>query len=114
EMPTSRAKEGGPQVIIHPHDATALGIGDGDAVVVGNTRGEVRLHARLFDGVRSGVLIAESIWPNATYPAGRGINTLTSSASIAPLGGAPFHDNRVWIRRATADYNSQPSLRSSE
>jgi anaerobic selenocysteine-containing dehydrogenase len=114
EMPTSRAKEGGPQVMMHPDDATALGIGDGDAVVVGNTRGEVRLHARLFDGVRRGVLIAESIWPNATYPDGRGINTLTSSDSIAPLGGAPFHDNRVWIRRATADYNSQPSLRSSE
>ena len=34
------------------------------AVVLGNTRGEVRLHARLFDGVRRGVLIAESIWPN--------------------------------------------------
>jgi anaerobic selenocysteine-containing dehydrogenase len=114
EMPTSRSKEGGPQVMIHPEDAAALGIGDSDAVVLGNTRGEVRLHARLFDGVRRGVLIAESIWPNAAYPDDRGINTLTGSDSIAPRGGAPFHDNRVWIRRATADYNSQPSLRSSE
>ena len=29
-----------------------------------NARGEVRLHARLFEGVCRGVLIAESIWPN--------------------------------------------------
>jgi len=33
-------------------------------------------------------------------PIGRGINTLTGSESIAPLGGAPFHDNQVWIRKA--------------
>jgi hypothetical protein len=51
--------------------------------------------------VRRGVLIAESIWPNEAYVDGRGINTLTGADSIAPLGGAAFHDNRVWIRRAT-------------
>ena len=47
-------------------------------------RGEVRLHARLFDGVRRGVLIAESIWPNSAYPDGRGINTLTGADPVAP------------------------------
>ena len=109
EMPTSRAREGRPEVMIHPEDAAALGIADGDQVVLGNKRGEVRLNARLFDGLRRGVLIAESVWPNAAYRDGRGINTLTGADSIAPLGGAAFHDNRVWIR-----HNSQPSLRSSE
>ena len=54
-------------------------------VVLGNARGEVRLHARHFDGVRRGVLIAESIWPNDAYPDGRGINTLTGADPIAPL-----------------------------
>jgi anaerobic selenocysteine-containing dehydrogenase len=109
EMPTSRAREGRPEVMIHPEDAAALGIADRDQVVLGNKRGEVRLNARLFDGLRRGVLIAESVWPNAAYRDGRGINTLTGADSIAPLGGAAFHDNRVWIR-----HNSQPSLRSSE
>ena len=51
--------------MIHPDDAAPLGIADGDEVVLGNARGEVRLHAKLFDGVRRGVLIAESIWPNS-------------------------------------------------
>jgi len=99
ETPTSRAKEGGrPEVMIHPEDAVAHRIADGVEVVLGNGRGEVRLHTRLFDGVRRGVLIAESIWPNAAYPDGRGINTLTGADAIAPYGGAAFHDNKVWIR----------------
>ena len=59
--------------------------------------GKVRLHARLFDGVRRGVLIAESIWPNSAYADGCGINTLTGADSIAPYGGAAFHDNKVWV-----------------
>ena len=103
ETPTSRQREGRPEVMIHPDDANALGIGDGAAVVLGNTRGEVRLHAKHFDGVRRGVLIAESIWPNDAYPDGRGINTLTGADAIAPYGGAAFHDNRVWIKRACDD-----------
>jgi anaerobic selenocysteine-containing dehydrogenase len=100
EMPTSREKEGRPEVMIHPLDAAALDVVGGDEVVLGNRRGEVRLHARLFEGVCRGVLVAESIWPNAAYAGARGINTLTGDDSIAPLGGAAFHDNRVWVRRA--------------
>ena len=86
--------------MIHPDDAAASGIADGDAVVLGNRRGEVHLRARLFAGVQCGVLVAESIWPNDAYPDGRGINTLTGADAIAPFGGAAFHDNKVWIRRA--------------
>jgi anaerobic selenocysteine-containing dehydrogenase len=68
--------------------------------VLGNARGQVRLHAKVFDGVRHGVLIAESIWPNSAYEDGCGINTLTGADSIAPYGGAAFHDNKVWLRKA--------------
>ena len=79
ETPTSLDREQRPTVMIHPDDAAALGIADGDEVVLGNRRGEVRLHAKLFDGVRRGVLIAESVWPNSAYADGRGINTLTGA-----------------------------------
>jgi anaerobic selenocysteine-containing dehydrogenase len=99
EMPSSRG-QGRPEVMIHPADAASLQIADGDKVVLGNERGQVRLHAKLFDGVRLGVLIAESVWPNASYEDGRGINTLTGADPIAPYGGAAFHDNRVSLRRA--------------
>ncbi len=98
ETPTSLASEKRPTVMIHPDDAAEQGIADGDEVVLGNKRGEVRLHARVFDGVRRGVLIAESIWPNSAYPDGKGINTLTGADSVAPFGGAAFHDNKVWVK----------------
>ena len=81
ETPTSLARERRPEVMIHPDDAAPLAIADGDEVVLGNRRGQVHLHARLFDGVRRGVLIAESLWPNSAYADGRGINTLTGADS---------------------------------
>jgi anaerobic selenocysteine-containing dehydrogenase len=98
ETPSSRAKERGrPEVMIHPDDAAEFGVADGGEVRLGNSRGVVTLHARCFDGLKRGVLIAEGIWPNAAYRDGRGINTLTGADPIAPYGGAAFHDNRVWI-----------------
>jgi anaerobic selenocysteine-containing dehydrogenase len=100
ETPTSLGRERRPTVMINPEDAAAVGVADGEPIVVGNRRGEVRLHAKMFDGVRRGVLIAESLWPNSAYADGRGINTLTGSDSIAPYGGAAFHDNKVWLRPA--------------
>src|SRR5262249_48541283 len=87
ETPTSLAREARPSVMIHPADARALGIGEGDEVVLGNRRGEVRLYAKVFDGVCRGVLIAESIFPNDAFKDGRGINTLTGADPIAPFGG---------------------------
>jgi len=100
ETPTSLGREQRPTVMIHPDDAATLSIADGDKVMLGNPRGEVRLHAKIFEGVRRGVLIAESIWPNSAYEDGRGINTLTGADPVAPYGGAAFHDNRVWIKPA--------------
>jgi anaerobic selenocysteine-containing dehydrogenase len=101
ETPTSRKKEVRPQLLIHPADAAALGLGEGDRVEVGNRRGEVVLHARLFDGLKRGVVIAEGLWPNSAHERGEGINVLTGSDAPAPYGGAAFHDNKVWVRRAT-------------
>ncbi|MGD9837908.1 MAG: molybdopterin-dependent oxidoreductase [Afipia sp.] len=100
ETPTSLGREQRPTVMIHPDDAASLSIADGDKVILGNPRGEVRLYAKIFEGVRRGVLIAESIWPNSAFEDGRGINTLTGADPVAPYGGAAFHDNRVWIKPA--------------
>lgn len=103
ETDTSREREGRPEVLIHPADAAAAGIGDGDLVRLGNHRGVVRLHARLFDGLKRGVLVAEGIWPNGAFVDGAGINTLIGADPIAPFGGAAFHDARVWLRKSTDD-----------
>jgi anaerobic selenocysteine-containing dehydrogenase len=102
ETPSSQAREGAPSVMIHPDDAASLGIADGDPVTLGNMRGETTLAAKLFDGVRRGVLIAESVHPNKAHIGGRGINMLTGAEAVAPLGGAAFHDNKVWVKKAAA------------
>ncbi|HZR75962.1 molybdopterin oxidoreductase family protein [Bradyrhizobium sp.] len=103
ETPSSQAREGAPSVMIHPDDAATLGIEDGDAVTLGNLRGETTLIAKHFDGVRRGVLIAESIHPNKAHIGGKGINMLTGAEAVAPVGGAAFHDNKVWIKKADAE-----------
>lgn len=100
ETPVSQAKEVRPELLIHPEDAAALGLTDGARVEVGNPRGEVVLHAKLFSGLKRGVVIAEGIWPNSAHERGEGINVLTGSDAPAPYGGAAVHDNKVWVRAA--------------
>ncbi|PLX36701.1 MAG: dehydrogenase [Hyphomicrobiales bacterium] len=102
ETETSLAREVRPEVMIHPSAAERLGIAEGDLVEIGNMRGTVRLHARLFDGLQQGVLVSESIWPSEAFVDGRGINCLTGSDPIAPYGGPAFHDIKVWLKPAAA------------
>lgn len=102
ETSSSLAREGAPSVMMHPADAARLDVADGDIVLLGNRRGETKLTVRIFDGVRHGVLIAESIHPNKNHAGGRGINVLTGSEAVAPHGGAPFHDNKVWVKKVAA------------
>lgn len=98
ETPTSRKREGRPTVMLHPEAAAELGIAEGDRVRIGNDQGSVVLHATLFDGVQPGTVIVESVWPNAAFEEGMGINLLTSADSPPPMGGAVFHDTAVWVR----------------
>ena len=67
---------------------------------MGNERGEICLAAKPFEGVRRGVVIVEAIPANNRFERGDGINTLTGADQAAPLGGAAFHDNHIWIRKA--------------
>ena len=97
ETPTSIRREKRPSVMIHPRDADRLGLAEGDLATLGNDRGRIRIHVERFDGVQPGVVIVESIWPNRAFEDGIGINALTGADPVAPVGGAPFHDNRIWI-----------------
>ncbi|WP_337266524.1 molybdopterin oxidoreductase family protein [Oryzifoliimicrobium ureilyticus] len=99
ETSTSRQKEGRPEVMINQADATAAGIASGDIVRIGNGRGDLRIHARVTDEVKPGVLVAEGLWPNKAHLDGEGINVLTGADPVAPYGGAAVHDNKVWLRK---------------
>ena len=99
ETPGSQLRERRPEMLLHPADMEAQGLADGDAVIAGNERGRVKLHARAFSGLLPGTAIAEGIWPGSKHEGGNGINVLTSDAACAPFGGAAFHDTHIWIRR---------------
>ncbi|MEO1066456.1 MAG: molybdopterin oxidoreductase family protein [Pseudomonadota bacterium] len=99
ETPTSAGRERRPTLLIRADDADANGIADGDAVIIGNEQGEVHLHAKIFEGLTAGTIIAEGIWPNKAHATGEGINTLITAKAIAPFGGASFHDCRVWLKK---------------
>ena len=58
------------------------------------------LHVRPFDGLQPDVVVVESIWPNAAFEEGIGINLLISADPGPPLGGAVFHDTAIWVRTA--------------
>jgi anaerobic selenocysteine-containing dehydrogenase len=100
ETPGSASREGQPTLLIRPDDAAAAGVGEGGAVRVANGRGAVTLTVKLFEGLRPGVVIAESVHPNAAHPDGCGINTLVGADAVAPYGGAAFHDVAVSLSRA--------------
>ncbi len=100
ETSGSRKREGKPTIKIHPEDLAKLGINDGEKVQVGNERGTITIVAEAFAGVQRGVTLIEGIPPNSLFDNEVGLNTLTSAEPAAPNGGAPFHDNHVWIAKA--------------
>ena len=100
ETPSSIKNERRPTVKVNEEDAAATGIATGDLVLLQNERGKVRLHVEVAGGQKRGVLVVESIWPNAAFVDGIGINALTGASPGAPIGGAAFHDNRVALSPA--------------
>ncbi len=93
---------GTPFVEIHPDDAAARGIGDGEPVVVENGRGWCRLRAVVTDAVRRGVVAApKGRW--ARLSGGRNVNWTTSDALADLAGQSTFHGSRVWVRRAGSE-----------
>jgi anaerobic selenocysteine-containing dehydrogenase len=101
ETPSSQRFEGRPTVIVHPATAGRLGIREGDIVRLGNTRGALRIHARLADGMRENTVVVESQWPNSAFLDGLGINTLVSAEPGFPNAGAAYHDTAVWLQPCT-------------
>jgi molybdopterin-containing oxidoreductase family molybdopterin binding subunit len=51
-----------PELEIHPKDAQARGISDGDVVIVFNDRGRCKLKAKLTEGIRPGIVNIEQGW----------------------------------------------------
>ncbi len=85
------------EVFVHPEDAIACKVRDGEQVVLRNHRGSTIRVARVTADTRRGVLVAEGIfWPvNLDGGDSGGINDLTSQKLTDMGGGATFHESLV-------------------
>jgi anaerobic selenocysteine-containing dehydrogenase len=101
-LPRHLAGEGEPLLELHPGDAAARGIADGDAVRVHNARGEVLARARLGDVVGPGVVALPSGWWATRSPGGTMANALTHEELTDRGGGGAFHGARVEVERVAA------------
>lgn len=90
-------------VWIHPKDAQARDIHNGDSVIVFNDRGRMKIRAKVTERVISGVAaIAQGAWfkPDAQGTDTQGsINILTSTRPTPLAKGNPQHTNLVEIRK---------------
>jgi len=98
-LPFARASEKEPRLDIHPDDARARGIANGERVRVFNDRGSYTLKAAVSDRARPGVVVAPSVWWRKLSPDGRNANDLTSQA-LADMGGAAtYYDCLVEVEK---------------
>ena len=94
-------EQAGPQhILIHPTDAAARSIAEGQVVHVENGRGIFHAQARITTDIREGVVVAPMGYWMASSQGGATVAALNPTA-YADLGRAPtFSDNLVEVRAA--------------
>ncbi len=81
---------------MHPDDAGARGLRDGDRVLVWNDRGEIGMRVRLVHGIRAGVV---HVLEGRSREGDPTVNVLTAD-DVTDMGyGATFYDCIVEVRR---------------
>jgi anaerobic selenocysteine-containing dehydrogenase len=98
-LPVFVEHEKTPWLDIHPDDAAARRIADGDKVRAFNDRGALALTARVSTKARPGVVVALSIWWRKLSPDGNNANAVTGQG-LTDLGrAATFYDCLVEVER---------------
>jgi anaerobic selenocysteine-containing dehydrogenase len=89
------------RLLMHPEDATARGLSDGDEVRIVNALGEVRCGLQVGTWVRPGtVVLPKGLWRKHTAN-GFTANALAPDSLTDLGGGACFNDARVDVRRVS-------------
>jgi len=99
-QPVFVRRESGPSLTIHPSDAQARGIADGQMVRTFNDRGSFLARARVSGDARPGVVVGLSVWWSKMCPGGRNANAVTSQELTDMGGGATFYDALVDVAPA--------------
>ena len=100
------------EVVIHPEDAAALGIADGDRVRVFSPVGEIELAATVSDRPRRGVVIVDHGWGSRVFdprggpqPESYGVNRnlLVDGGPVDPLSQTSALSSSTSASSASAD-----------
>ncbi len=87
------------KLCIHPDDARARGLGEGDAARIYNDLGEVHCKVRIEGRLKPGVVsLPKGMWRKATLN-GSLVNALVPDTVTPISGGACFNDARVQVSR---------------
>ena len=99
-LPEPLAHERRPTLEVHPDDAAARGIADGDVVRVYNDRGQSHVHATVAATVLPGVVVGTGVWWPRHSLDGSNLNQTTPDR-LSDMGrGATFFSNLVEVERA--------------
>jgi anaerobic selenocysteine-containing dehydrogenase len=94
-----RDTEGEPHLDMHPQDAAARGISQGDTVRVFNDRGSMQARVRVTEKARPGLVVGLSIWWKKFAGDGKNANEVTSQR-LTDMGNAPtFYDVLVQVEK---------------
>ena len=97
-----RAGEAEPHLDIHPDDASARQILNGEMVRIFNDRGSFIAKARVTDKARAGLVVGLSVWWKKLAKDGKNANEVTSQR-LTDMGRAPtFYDTLVQVERVAA------------
>ncbi|MEI9970183.1 MAG: molybdopterin dinucleotide binding domain-containing protein [Terracidiphilus sp.] len=86
------------RIEMHPADAAARGIADGERVRVFNDRGSLELTAMLNASLPVGVVAARLDWAKL-HPQGANVNVLTSERLTDIGGGATFYSTLIEVAK---------------
>ncbi|HEY2338493.1 MAG TPA: molybdopterin oxidoreductase family protein [Burkholderiales bacterium] len=99
-LPRFRDEKKEAELELHPADAAARGLRDGDRVRVFNDRGAFRAVARVNGKPRRGVVVALSVWWKKFAADKRNANDVTSQRTADLGGAATFYDCLVEVEKA--------------
>jgi anaerobic selenocysteine-containing dehydrogenase len=96
-LPWHAGKMGPPRIHLHPADASARGLADGDPVRVHNDRGSFQAAVAVDDATRPGVAITYKAYWSRLSPDRANVNAVTAVRDTDLGGGPTFHDTRVEV-----------------
>ncbi|MFC8618064.1 molybdopterin-dependent oxidoreductase [Micromonospora purpureochromogenes] len=108
-LPWHLDRTGPPRIHLHPVDAAARGLTDGDAARVHNDRGAFLATVAVDEATRPGLAFTYKAYWARLSPGGSTVNAVTAVRDTDLGGGPTFHDTRVQVEAAPAEAPAQPA-----